>query len=147
METDKIVNAVEAPFSAPCAALSLRVGRPRAVGALIAVLDEGTASNSEIDSFIASFKGAETSFASDAGAAKSAAPAASAAPASTSSAADQNISPVAKKLAETLGVDISKVQGSGRNGRISKEDIEAYAAKVGLGAARRLVAPTVPKTP
>lgn len=35
-------------------------------------------------------------------------------------------SPLAKKIAEEKGVDISKVSGSGDNGRIVKKDVESY---------------------
>ncbi len=36
-------------------------------------------------------------------------------------------SPIAKKLAKDLNVDISKVQGTGPGGRITKEDVEAFS--------------------
>lgn len=35
-------------------------------------------------------------------------------------------SPLAKKMAEERGIDLSKVNGSGENGRIVKKDIESY---------------------
>ena len=41
---------------------------------------------------------------------------------------EQRVSPIARRVAEKLGVDLSKVKGTGRNGRVSKEDVEAYAA-------------------
>ena len=47
-------------------------------------------------------------------------------------ASDVRISPIARRVAESLGVDISKVQGTGRNGRISKDDVEAHAARAGI---------------
>ena len=37
-------------------------------------------------------------------------------------------SPIAKKLAKDLGVDISIVQGTGPGGRITKEDVEAFSS-------------------
>jgi pyruvate dehydrogenase E2 component (dihydrolipoamide acetyltransferase) len=37
------------------------------------------------------------------------------------------ISPVARKLAESLGVDLSKVKGTGPGGRITREDVEQAA--------------------
>ncbi|MDC8005638.1 pyruvate dehydrogenase complex dihydrolipoamide acetyltransferase [Aureisphaera galaxeae] len=46
-------------------------------------------------------------------------------------------SPLAKKLAEEKGIDLSRVQGSGENGRIIKRDIENYqpsAATAGVPA-------------
>jgi pyruvate dehydrogenase E2 component (dihydrolipoamide acetyltransferase) len=44
------------------------------------------------------------------------------------------ISPIARRVASRLGIDISKVAGTGRNGRVSKEDVESYAAKAGTPA-------------
>ncbi len=53
-----------------------------------------------------------------------------AAPATMSAAAnsDQRLkaSPLAKKIAEDKGIDLSKVQGSGDDGRIVKKDVENY---------------------
>jgi pyruvate dehydrogenase E2 component (dihydrolipoamide acetyltransferase) len=43
---------------------------------------------------------------------------------------DAHVSPIARRLAEKLGLDLSQITGTGRNGRISKEDVEAYAAKL-----------------
>src|SRR5207253_595324 len=39
----------------------------------------------------------------------------------------QRVSPVARRLAEELGVDLRRAQGSGPGGRIQKEDVEAAA--------------------
>ena len=46
----------------------------------------------------------------------------------SSSSADGRIfaSPLAKKLAEDKGVDISKISGSGENGRVVRKDVENY---------------------
>lgn len=52
------------------------------------------------------------------------------APAATANAAgDQRLkaSPLAKKIAEDKGIDLSKIQGSGDDGRIVKKDVENYA--------------------
>jgi len=39
------------------------------------------------------------------------------------------INPAAKKLAEEKGVDVSKISGSGKDGRILKEDVQNYRSK------------------
>ncbi len=39
-------------------------------------------------------------------------------------------SPAAKKLARELGVDLAKVKGTGPRGRITREDVEKYAASL-----------------
>ena len=57
----------------------------------------------------------------------------------------QRVSPVARRLAEEHGVDLSRVQGSGPGGRITKEDVEAAAqqkAQPQAAAAPTAVAPT-----
>jgi len=46
----------------------------------------------------------------------------------------QRVSPVARRLAEEQGVDLSRIQGTGPGGRITKEDVES--------AAQRPAAPT-----
>ncbi|KAK4514472.1 uncharacterized protein ATC70_002069 [Mucor velutinosus] len=43
-------------------------------------------------------------------------------------------SPLARKLAEERGLDISKVKGSGPNGVISKDDVEGYKAPAAAAA-------------
>ncbi|MFT7298561.1 MAG: pyruvate dehydrogenase E2 component (dihydrolipoamide acetyltransferase), partial [Sphingobacteriales bacterium] len=54
------------------------------------------------------------------------------APASTSSSDGRlKASPLAKKMAEDKGIDISKVSGSGDNGRIVKSDIENFKGSAG----------------
>ncbi|MGB1313415.1 MAG: pyruvate dehydrogenase complex dihydrolipoamide acetyltransferase [Bizionia paragorgiae] len=44
------------------------------------------------------------------------------------------ISPLAKKMAEEKGIDISQVQGSGENGRVVKRDIENFTTSVASSA-------------
>ncbi len=44
-------------------------------------------------------------------------------------------SPLARRLAQEAGIDLSQIQGSGPHGRIIKRDIETAAAAPGLGTA------------
>ncbi|RAV30931.1 pyruvate dehydrogenase complex dihydrolipoamide acetyltransferase [Sinomicrobium soli] len=44
-------------------------------------------------------------------------------------------SPLAKKMAEDKGIDLSRVKGSGENGRIVKKDIEGYKEEAAPAAA------------
>lgn len=63
----------------------------------------------------------------EAGAVASAAPKAAAAPVaavSEASSVDAAANPAAKKLADEQGVDLAKVQGTGKDGRILKEDVQ-----------------------
>jgi pyruvate dehydrogenase E2 component (dihydrolipoamide acetyltransferase) len=127
VETEKIVNTVESPAAGVLRRIVAGVGEVKPVGSLIAVLADTSVSDTEIASFIQSFRGASVSFEPDAPAVDSSDGAAVPAAASD----ELRISPIARRLAENLGVDISQVKGSGRNGRISKEDVEAYVARVG----------------
>jgi len=47
------------------------------------------------------------------------------------------ISPLARKIAEEKGIDISKIKGSGENGRIVKADVENYKAEAAPQAETR----------
>jgi pyruvate dehydrogenase E2 component (dihydrolipoamide acetyltransferase) len=131
VETEKIVNSVEAPVAGTLRKIVAETGSTESVGALIAVFADASVPDAEIDAFIAGFKPADASFDhADAPAAPTAAPAA------VDAAADgeARISPIARRIAERLGVDITQVKGTGRNGRVSKEDVEAYAASIGVQA-------------
>lgn len=171
VETEKIVNAVEAPAGGTLRRILARDGETQAVGALIGVIAEEQASDADIARFIESFVAAVVSFDGDAAPAEAPAvarAAAAAAPAGTTSATamtatptaattessdEARVSPIARRVAERLGVDLSKVTGTGRNGRISKEDVELFAAQAGAAperdevAAAAAVPPIMPATP
>lgn len=153
VETEKIVNTVESPAAGILRRIVAAAGDVKPVGSLIAVLADTSVSDAEIASFVESFKGASVSFEPDGpatGASVSVEPGAQEAGAVDTGgggAANQpslapepssdalRISPIARRLAETLGIDISRLKGTGRNGRISKEDVESYAAHVSGAAA------------
>ena len=146
VETEKIVNSVEAPVAGTLRRIVAETGSTEAVGALIAVFADAAVSEAEIDAFITGFKPADASFDhADA----PAAPAAAAPVVDAAADGEARISPIARRIAERLGVDITQVKGTGRNGRVSKEDVEAYAASIGVQAgaapaAAPVVAPTAP---
>jgi pyruvate dehydrogenase E2 component (dihydrolipoamide acetyltransferase) len=146
VETDKIVNTVESPFAGTLRRIVAVAGEVYPVGSLIAVLaSRPRAMRTSRPSSKAS--GARASRSSRTRSAAPAAAAASAPPAS-----EQLVSPVAARLAESLGIDIAKVPGTGRNGRVMKEDVEAFAAaaaapadanpvtRVRMSAARAVIA-------
>ena len=146
VETEKIVNSVEAPVAGTLRRIVAETGSTEAVGALIAVFADAAVSEAEIDAFITGFKPADASFDhADA----PAAPAAAAPAVDAAADGEARISPIARRIAERLGVDITQVKGTGRNGRVSKEDVEAYAASIGVQAgaapaAAPVVAPIAP---
>ncbi len=138
IETDKIVNTLEAPMDGTVVRTLVEEGETLKVGELLGVLATADASDDEIDAFVRDFVPADASFGMDGDdednadvVSEEASP-----PADVEAAPDGPVraSPVAKRLAKKLGVDLSTVRGSGRNGRISAEDVEAAAAAQGSTA-------------
>lgn len=131
IETAKITNEVEAEYDAVLKRLLTPASdEAHPVGALLAVFADADSSDAEVDEFIAGFKPAETSVAAKGGG--SAPAAAVATPAASNPAparelkkivTNRAISPEALKLAEAEGVDIEPIEGSGRNGRITYQDV------------------------
>ena len=66
-----------------------------------------------------------------------AAPASKPAPAVSDSNGRVFASPLAKKMANEKGIDLTKVQGTGENGRIVKRDIDHYVPYVGASGPKR----------
>lgn len=131
IETAKITNEVEAEYDATVRRIVVSGGgEAEPVGALLAVFDDGSNPDADIDAFIAGFKPAEGGLAQGASKAK-----AEPQPASPVAAAPETekmrvriatncpISPEALRLAEEEVVDISGVEGSGRGGRITYQDV------------------------
>ncbi|HSH07494.1 MAG TPA: biotin/lipoyl-containing protein, partial [Burkholderiales bacterium] len=78
------------------------------------------------------------------------APSAAAAPAPAAPAGERMpppVMPAARKLAEEKGLDASKIQGSGRDGRVTKADVLAHVGRAGSYAVAPEAPPAVPMTP
>ena len=130
IETDKITNEVEAEYDAVLKRVLVPASdQPQPVGALLGVFTDAAATDAEVDAFVASFKPAETGVAAKATSAETAPAAATPEPAPAASPepnkiiTNRPISPEALKLAEAHGVDIEPIQGSGRGGRITYQDV------------------------
>lgn len=134
MESDKIVNVWEAPSAGVLRRRIAEEGDTLPVGELLGIIAPADVDDAAIDSFIADFSG-PTKKAEPAPAA--AAPAVAKASASIAPGSDgsRRVNPVVKRLAAELGVDIDSVIGTGRNGRITKEDVELAATTGGTGTA------------
>ena len=118
IETDKVVLEVVAPVDGLLAEVFAAEGDTVLSGQLIAKLEEGAA-------------------------ASAAAPAAAAPAASAEPVDEPQINPAAKKLAEERGINIAEVTGSGKGGRIIKEDVlnhQPAAAAPAAAAASAAVA-------
>ena len=146
VETDKIVNTVESPFAGTLRRIVGEQGTAYPVGALIAVYADASVSDAELDAFIAAFKPAETGFEPETGAAPEAASSptvvvevAPIAQVSDAGDGEGRVSPIARRMAQKLGVDLTKIKGTGPNGRISKEDVETYAASLAVAGPETVV--------
>jgi pyruvate dehydrogenase E2 component (dihydrolipoamide acetyltransferase) len=148
VETDKIVNTVESPFAGTLRRIVGEQGTAYAVGALIAVYADADVSDADIDAFIAAFKPADTGFEPAAESAAEVPPAAATTetvaeiPASDGGDGEGRVSPIARRVAQKLGVDLTKIKGTGPNGRISKEDVETYAASMSAAAPQAVINPS-----
>ena len=137
IETDKIVNTMEAPRAGVLRRCLVKEGETLKVGALLGVIAPTNLDDSAIDQFVQGFTPAANPAANpagDDGEAKAAANVnvqSAPQPSPTSEAVDSSapqrvrVSPAAAMRAKELGVDISKVTSAGR--RISPEDVERYA--------------------
>ncbi|MCW1431037.1 2-oxo acid dehydrogenase subunit E2 [Novosphingobium sp. JCM 18896] len=127
IETAKITNEVEAEYDAVVRRVLVPAGgEAQPVGALLAVFAEAGASEDEIDAFVAGFRPADTAVAAKAGA-PTPTPSPALAPARAEPVkivTNRPISPEALKLAEMEGADLSTIEGSGRGGRITYQDVQ-----------------------
>ncbi|MEO2216382.1 2-oxoglutarate dehydrogenase complex dihydrolipoyllysine-residue succinyltransferase [Chromobacterium vaccinii] len=124
LETDKVVLELPAPQAGVVVEIIEQDGATVTSGQLIAKID--TAAK-----------------AGDAAPAAAAAPApAAAAPVQTAPAAGAAAMPSAAKLAAETGVDLSKVAGSGRDGRVLKEDVQSAAKSAAPSQAGPVLAPS-----
>jgi len=122
LETEKVTYEVEAPEDGSMGKILVKEQETVPVGAVVATLLKPGESAVEITAAPAAAPGAEA--ASPAPAA--AAPAASSA--ATPSGGRVKATPLAKKVAQELGVDLAAVAGSGPGGRILREDVDKAKA-------------------
>ncbi|MDI5834834.1 dihydrolipoyllysine-residue acetyltransferase [Shewanella xiamenensis] len=134
LETDKATMEVPAPFAGKLLSLTVKVGDKVSQGSVIATIETTSVATASVGSAPAPVAQA----AAPAPVAQEAAPApvaaapsrppvphhpSAGAPVSTGAV---HASPAVRRLAREFGVDLTQVTGSGRKGRIMKEDVQAY---------------------
>lgn len=118
IETDKVVLEVPSPQAGVLVEIVAQDGETVVADQVLARIDTAATAAAEAPA-----------------AAPAAAPA-EAAPAAAPAAAQNNAAmPAAAKLAAESGVDVNALQGSGRDGRVLKEDVQNAAAKPAAAAA------------
>lgn len=121
IETDKVVLEVPSPQAGVLVEIVAQDGETVVADQVLARIDTAATAAAE---------------------APAAAPA-EAAPAAAPAAAQNNAAmPAAAKLAAETGVDVNALQGSGRDGRVLKEDVQNAAAKPAAAAAPAVALPT-----
>ncbi len=122
MESDKIVNVWDSPVDGILRRVLVAEGDAHPVGALLGVIAAASVADSDIDAFIAQHSGAPTESVVEADTAQPAVQ-------QTVQTGDAytRSSPSVRRLADELGVDLGKVTGTGRRGRITDEDVKAAA--------------------
>lgn len=127
IETDKATMDFESFYDGVMLHIGIQEGKGAPVDSILAIIGAAGEDISALLSGDAPAK-AETPSKNETPA-KSTETAVAAPPAMSASAnSDQRLkaSPLAKKIAEDKGIDLSKVQGSGDDGRIVKKDVENY---------------------
>ncbi len=128
VETDKATMELEAYEDGTLLHLGIKEGEAVPVDGIIAVIGEEGAN---IEALLARENGENVSEAEEPAPAEEA-PDKENAPEKTATIADSGdrikASPLAKKLADEKGIDLSKVEGSGDNGRIVKRDVDEFKA-------------------
>ena len=128
IETDKVVLEVVAPADGVLTTIHKDVGETVLSEEVLGVFEVGAAASA------AARATTYTAPATTAAAAESSGPGGAA-------------SPAARKAASELGVELAQVRGSGRDGRITKEDVEKAAAAPASAPAQAAAAPKAPAAP
>jgi 2-oxoglutarate dehydrogenase E2 component (dihydrolipoamide succinyltransferase) len=138
LETDKVTMEIRAPAAGilhPAAGEGDQVD----VGAVVGTVDEAAASSGAAKgkaTAAAATAPAKTAEAPPKAPAKAESPAAAVAAGNgRASDADVRVTPLARKLADEHGIDLSKVTGTGAGHRIREQDVLAFAQSLAKGSA------------
>ncbi|MCH9643591.1 MAG: 2-oxoglutarate dehydrogenase complex dihydrolipoyllysine-residue succinyltransferase [Gammaproteobacteria bacterium] len=106
LETDKVMLEVPAPRSGTIETISVKEGDVVTASQVLATIKEG-----------------EVAAAASAPAAQASVPEQKVASAPAATASSESLSPSARRAVSETGVDVSQVSGTGRDGRITKQDV------------------------
>jgi len=144
LETDKVTLEVPSPVNGVLADIVAKEGDTVGVDALLALVEEGAAPTAK-----PAAKTAPASAPAPAPVAVSA-PAAVPAPVAASSAAAAVLSPAVRKLVEENNLNPAAISGTGKDGRLTKADVQkaiaSGSAKMAAPAASTSPAPAGPRT-
>ena len=134
LETDKATMDVPAPFDGVVKNVSVKVGDKISEGALILLMETSTAETSAVISpttIPAPAKEATNPVAATPVTAPAATPIVAPTGFQSSPTGKAHASPSIRHFARELGIDLTRVKGSGEKGRITKNDVQSFV-KAGL---------------
>ncbi len=154
IETDKATMEFESFYEGTLLKIGIQEGETAKVDTLLAIIGPEGTDVSGIDVKVGKAKSKDDTTAKENAASeeKEEEPQKEEKPAQTKDGARIFASPLAKKMAEDKGIELSDVRGSGENGRIVKKDIESFkpsektqvSDSKDLGAEESVVKPYVP---
>ena len=146
LETDKVTLEVPSPVNGVLADIVAKEGDTVGVDALLALVEEGAAPTAKP----AAKTAPAPAPASAPAPAATVAPAAVPAPAAATSAAAAVLSPAVRKLVEENNLNPAAISGTGKDGRLTKTDVQkaiaSGSAKMAAPAASTAPAPAGPRT-
>jgi pyruvate dehydrogenase E2 component (dihydrolipoamide acetyltransferase) len=156
MDSDKATVEIEAPADGVIVALTAKIGDALQTGAIIGMVGEASEAPASVGASPVTQAATGPQIppvATPAPAKSNGAPSLTPSPspsgrgevAATREDGQMKASPLARKLAEENGVNLSQVQGSGPGGRIVKEDVELFMGKA--VEPRPRLAPSAPAIP
>ena len=125
LETDKVAVEVPSPVAGIMGAYAVEEGATVNVGAVIGSIDAGTGASAVAP--VAAPAPAAAAAAVAPAVTTTAAPAPAPAVAPETENSDLPLSPAVRRLVLELGIDPSKIKGTGKDGRLTKEDVVAAA--------------------
>ena len=133
IETDKATMEFESFYAGTLLYIGIKEGESAPIDSLLAIIGPA---GTDVNAVLAAAKGGSAP-ATAAAPAKAEAPAAAApaAPAATTTDGRVFASPLAKKIAQDKGINLSEVKGSGENGRIVRKDVERFTPSAKPAAA------------
>ncbi|MDD3651878.1 dihydrolipoyllysine-residue acetyltransferase [Immundisolibacter sp.] len=132
VETEKAATELPAPFAGTVRELKVKVGDKLKTGDVVAMIE--TAAGGAPVAAVPAAEPATPPAAPSAASAPLRAPS-PATPEPAPAGALPHATPSVRRFARELGVDLSRVPGSGRKGRITQEDVQAYVKAVMQGTA------------
>ena len=132
IETDKATMEFESFYAGTLLYIGIKEGESAPIDSLLAIIGPA---GTDVNAVLAAAQGGSPVPA--AAPAKAEAPKAAAPAAPAATAADGRVfaSPLAKKIAQDKGINLSEVKGSGENGRIVRKDVEGFTPSAKPAAA------------